>query len=461
MRNAARYAFIIVLSLLLGAHFLRWGNAGLALTCAVFPVLLAFRRRWCAHVLSLFLLIGAVVWLRLTDLLVAQRIAMGAPWGWLALLLGGIALLSVVGAILLHTGRARTHFSQGLATAWASTMAFVLVFATCGFLQARMHDPVPLLLERFWPDYGWYWLHVYAPRLLRPSAAALQPGNGWGWLQVFALAVYATFVAEWLVATRSTAKLRNRLWLMFSIVFFGQLIVGLLGVDKLLMTGKLHLPVPAVILAGPLYRGEGFFMLFLFFSTVLIVGPAWCSWLCYVGAWDGLAASARRPRKSGHYGAVRAGIFVLVLAAAFGLRGLGVNAFEATLMGGAFGIVGVWVMAVASRRLGFMVHCTSYCPIGLATDLAGRINPFRVRIGDGCDECRACTTSCRYAALGIDAIRHRRPGITCTLCGDCLAACDKRQIHYCFPELTAEQARTAFLVLIAVLHAVFLGVARI
>ena len=95
------------------------------------------------------------------------------------------------------------------------------------------------------------------------------------------------------------------------------------------------------------------------------------------------------------------------------------------------------------------------------TDLAGRINPFRVRIGDGCDECRACTTSCRYAALGIDAIRHRRPGITCTLCGDCLAACDKRQIHYCFPELTAEQARTAFLVLIAVLHAVFLGVARI
>ena len=54
--------------------------------------------------------------------------------------------------------------------------------------------------------------------------------------------------------------------------------------------GEMHLPVPALILAGPLYRGEGFFMLFLFLSTVLIVGPAWCSWLCYVGAWDNVSS---------------------------------------------------------------------------------------------------------------------------------------------------------------------------
>ncbi|MGM0490727.1 MAG: 4Fe-4S binding protein [Planctomycetota bacterium] len=461
MRNAVRYAFTIILSLLLGAHFLRWGNAGLALTCTAFPVLLAFRRRWCSHVLSLFLLSGAVVWFRLTDLLVARRIAMEAPWGRLALILGGISLTCVVGAVLLHTSRARAHFSRGLETAWAATAAFVLVFAVCGSLQARLRDPVPLLLERFWPDYGWYWLHVYAPRLLRSSPAALQPGHGWGWLQVFGLAVYAAFLTDWLVAHRSTETLRSRVWLMFSGVFFAQLILGLLGAEEFLMTGKLHLPVPAVILAGPLYRGEGFFMLILFLCTILIVGPAWCSWLCYIGAWDNSAASARRPRKARHYAAVRAGLFVLVLATAFTLRRLGVGAVEATALGGAFGIVGVGVMVVASRRLGFMVHCTSYCPIGLAADVLGRLNPFRVRIGHGCDECRACTGSCRYAALGIEHIRRRRPGITCTLCGDCLAACDKNQIHYRFPELTAEQARTVFLVLVAALHAIFLGVARL
>ncbi len=173
------------------------------------------------------------------------------------------------------------------------------------------------------------------------------------------------------------------------------------------------------------------------------------------------AASARRPRNARHFAAVRAGVFASVLAVAFALRRLGVGVFEATALGAAFGIVGVGVMAAVSGRLGYMVHCTSYCPIGLASNTIGRINPFRVHIGEGCDECRACTASCRYAALNIEHIRRRRPGITCTLCGDCLAACDKRQIHYRFPELTREQARTAFLVLVAVLHAVFLGVARI
>ncbi len=409
----------------------------MALTCAAFPLLIVFRRRWCAYVLSLFLLAGAARWFWLVDLFASQRAAAGQPWGRLAAILGGIALACVAGAVLLHTARARAFFNRGLETAWAATATFALVFAACGLLQARLHNPVPLLLERFWPGYGW--------------------------LQVFALAVYAAFVAEWLVAARSTAKLRGRLWLAFSIVFFTQLIVGLLGVEKLLMTGKLHLPVPALILAGPLYRGEGFFMLFLFLFTVLLVGPAWCSWLCYVGAWDNVAVStaARRPRNARHFAAVRAGIFVLVLATAFALRRLGVGVVEATVLGAAFGIVGVGVMAAASRRLGFMVHCTSYCPIGLAADVVGRINPFRVRIGEGCDECRACTASCRYAALNIEHIRRRRPGITCTLCGDCLAACGKRQICYRFPELTAGQARTVFLVLVAALHALFLGVARI
>ena len=34
-------------------------------------------------------------------------------------------------------------------------------------------------------------------------------------------------------------------------------------------------PIPAMILAGPLYRGEGFFMPLLFLSTIFFVGPAW------------------------------------------------------------------------------------------------------------------------------------------------------------------------------------------
>ncbi len=82
--------------------------------------------------------------------------------------------------------------------------------------------------------------------------------------------------------------------MFFSMVFFAQLLLGLAGIEKLLMTGKLHLPVPALIIAGPLFRGEGVFMLILFAATVLLVGPAWCSYLCYIGAWDNYAATAQK-----------------------------------------------------------------------------------------------------------------------------------------------------------------------
>ena len=55
------------------------------------------------------------------------------------------------------------------------------------------------------------------------------------------------------------------------------------------MTGKLHLPVPALIVAGPVYRGSVGFMLILFLCTILLVGPAWCSHLALHAAFLGVA----------------------------------------------------------------------------------------------------------------------------------------------------------------------------
>jgi hypothetical protein len=40
------------------------------------------------------------------------------------------------------------------------------------------------------------------------------------------------------------------------------------------MSGKLHLPVPMMILAGPIYRGHLSVMSILFVSTVVLSGPA-------------------------------------------------------------------------------------------------------------------------------------------------------------------------------------------
>jgi heterodisulfide reductase subunit A-like polyferredoxin len=73
----------------------------------------------------------------------------------------------------------------------------------------------------------------------------------------------------------------------------------------------------------------------------------------------------------------------------------------------------------------------------------------------------ACARVCRYHALNAKTIAARRPGFTCTLCGDCVSACHRRQINYRLPFASAHFSRQAFIVLIISLHSVFLAVARI
>jgi polyferredoxin len=232
------------------------------------------------------------------------------------------------------------------------------------------------------------------------------------------------------------------------------------------MTGRLHLPVPALIAAGPIFRGGGLFMAILFASTVLLVGPAWCSHLCYIGAWDDACSrrGPKTPRVLSPRWSVggRLATLVLVCGGALALRGLGVSGAVAAFLAGGFGLLGVGVMLSASRRLGAMAHCTAYCPIGLVGNLLGRLVPWRMGISlDTCTRCGACARACRYSALTPQHIEAGRPGLSCTLCGDCVGACPHDSMRYRFPGLSPARARAAFLTLVAALHAVFLGVARI
>jgi len=331
-------------------------------------------------------------------------------------------------------GRVRKQERSGVAPRVA---AFALSFGLLTLVQLLVARPM-LVAERFVP--------------------------GAGWIEVILLAVYAAWLIGLLYDPRSTALWRRRLWTFFSLIFFAQLALGLIGVERFLMSGKLHLPIPAMIVAGPLYRGEGLFMPILFTVTVLLVGPAWCSYLCYIGSWDLNAAVGRkRPAQlPGWRNWFRFGILGMIVAAAVGLRLLGVASLAATVAGIAVGLLGVGVMVLVSPRMGTMVHCAMYCPIGLLADVLGKLSPFRLRINqDACTDCGACAIKCRYGALRPEHIEARRPGLSCTLCGDCISACRGRSIEYGFVGLSPRMARTVFLVLVVSLHAVFLGVARI
>jgi len=447
--NALLLAPAVLSTLVLAAHFLREMSMGPVLACLTMLGLLAWRQRWVARVYQVFLVAGGVLWVRTAVVLYQERQAAGAPAGRMLAILGAVALATALSALVFESGRMQCRYSEGVNTARQSVGAFFLTFGILVPVQLVV-DPPGLLLERFLPTGGW--------------------------LEMLGLSIYAAWLAQTMLDPAVSALWRRRVWRMFSAVFFGQLLLGLVGFDRFLMTGKLHLPVPAMIVAGPLYRGSGFFMPILFTATVILVGPAWCSHLCYIGAWDDIAARGLRLVGRGGAGrgggrrpaampawrrGLQTGILFGTVVVALGMRLAGVPWPVALGVGVAFGLGGVAVMAAWSRRTGVMAHCTAYCPIGVLSTVMGRINPFRIRIGTGCTECGACALPCRYDALKPTDIARRRPASSCTLCGDCVGRCRDAQIGYRFPGLQSLQARALFIVMVVGLHAAFLGVARI
>ena len=176
---------------------------------------------------------------------------------------------------------------------------FILTFILLAFVQVKLERPI-LLAERFF--------------------------KGSGWVEILLISFYGAFVAFKMQDPFNVPRWRKITWTIFSLVFFTQLIIGLSGFEKFLMTGKLHLPIPMMILAGPIYRGQLSIMTILFLSTVILTGPAWCSHLCYFGAFDNLASQGKTSKEILKYkGAIKTTLLVLVIVMALILRWLNVS----------------------------------------------------------------------------------------------------------------------------------------
>lgn len=431
--------FVLFALLLLGAHSLRWGDTPQTALWCLLGGLVFVRQTWCRYVLVVVLAYGAWQWWGTTTTLVQMRLAMEEPWLRLAGIMGGVFLLTLSSAFLLLSAAAKRYFAAGEDKAGAQAMAFMLTFAI--LTVARDKAPLPLLLaDRFFP--------------------------GWGLFQTGCLALYAAFLSGALLDPARHKRLRPILWGGFSLVFFLQLALGVSGLEQLLMTGKLHLPVPALVIGGPLYRGGGFFMPILFGVTVLLVGPAWCSHLCYIGAWDDMCSRSgggsrgvQQPERPPWRGRVVALVLTIVLAVV--LRISGAPLAVAVFLAVGFGLGGVAVMVFVSRKKGRMMHCTLWCPLGVVANFMGKLTPWRMRIGEGCTKCGKCGTVCRYGALRKEDLAAGRPGISCTLCGDCIPFCKHGQLGYSFARVPQHLVRPLFICLATSLHAVFLAIARI
>lgn len=286
--------------------------------------------------------------------------------------------------------------------------------------------------------------------------------KGGGWIEIALIGFYGALVAYNMQDPRKAQAWRKYTWFAFSILFFSQLILGLLGFDTFLMTGKLHLPVPMMILAGPVYRGHLSVMTILFVSTVILSGPAWCSHLCYFGAIDSLAAGGKTLQGPiRNKWALKSTVIILVIAAAILLRWMKAPVMTAILMAGGFGIIGLGIILWISRKERRMVHCTAYCPIGTIVNLTRFVNPFRIYIDNtSCTDCMVCTRYCKYDALNKSDIAARKPGLTCTLCGDCIASCHAGSIKYRFLRFSPATSRNLYLFITISLHASTMALAR-
>lgn len=419
--------------ILLAAHFLRSGDISLAFAMTGSIVLLFINRRWSRYISGIILSAGVPVWIMTTYGAIQQRIAADSPWIRLTLIMSLVIAFFILISFLCF--KSVKNIKERETDGWAGAAVLLTVVL---LIIGRWKAPYQMMIfDRFIP--------------------------GSGMAEIILLGIYSGFITELFLTLKNTSKLRVRIWAGFSVIFFLQFILGISGIDQFLMTGNLHIPVPAVIIGGPVFRGNGFFMMTLFFVTIAAAGPAWCSYFCYFGAWDNVAA--RSSEKCGSIPAKNILIRVLILAiivfTAYMLRLFSVTEITAAAAAIFFGLTGFIIMRVSSAKRGVMIHCTSYCPIGLIAALTGKISPFRIRIEKNCSSCMACSKVCRYGALSNNNIRSHKPGLTCTLCGDCVNLCHNNSIHYNFYGLSPKAARALFIVIAVSIHAVFLGFARI
>ena len=102
MNKALIYVPVVLSLVLLGAHFLRYGNSVGVIASVVLIALLAVRRPWTARLMQVALVIGALEWIRTLYELVQLRVELGQPFTRMAIILGVVAAVTFCSALLFQ-----------------------------------------------------------------------------------------------------------------------------------------------------------------------------------------------------------------------------------------------------------------------------------------------------------------------------------------------------------------------
>ncbi len=104
---ALRIGIYVIAALLLAAHFLRQGNLAAVVLCLCAPLLFLHRKRWTLIALQLLAYGAAASWVVLAVRLAQLRQQSGQSWTLAAIILGAVALFTLLAGLLLNSRAVR------------------------------------------------------------------------------------------------------------------------------------------------------------------------------------------------------------------------------------------------------------------------------------------------------------------------------------------------------------------
>ena len=108
---ALRIVLFMIAAALTAAHFLRAGSYGLVALSLATPLLFFFtERRWSLMLLQMAAYGATLNWMLAIVLLVQMRQQVGRPWTTAALILGAVALLTLLAGLLLNSRNLRERY---------------------------------------------------------------------------------------------------------------------------------------------------------------------------------------------------------------------------------------------------------------------------------------------------------------------------------------------------------------
>ena len=105
-----RIVLLIISYLLLSAHFFREGETILTAVYLFLPLLFFIKKRWSLIFLQLFSYGGFIIWLQTIFVLTSARIQLGEPWLRMVIILGVVAIFTLLAGLLLNSNKIKSKY---------------------------------------------------------------------------------------------------------------------------------------------------------------------------------------------------------------------------------------------------------------------------------------------------------------------------------------------------------------